>query len=74
MKCSALDILECVACTVPNNALRLSVGEMRLVVAICAKRDQIFDSVIAKRAARTNMMHLKAFRGSAILAPPSVSL
>jgi len=59
-----------VACTAPNGAP----PEMRLVVAICAKRDQIFDSVIAKGTARTNMMHLEAFRSCATLAYPSVSL
>ena len=53
---------------------RLSVGEVRLAVAIGAKSDQIFSSIIAKRAARTNMVHLKAFRDSAILASPAISL
>jgi len=43
-----------VACTAPNGAP----PEMRLVVAICAKSDQIFGIIIAKRATRTNMVYL----------------
>jgi hypothetical protein len=49
----------------------ISVG---VTVAISTKRDQIFASIIAKCAARTNMVHLKAFRGSAILAAPAIPL
>jgi small basic protein len=54
--------------------VRLSAGEVRLAVAIGAKSDQVFGSIVAKRTTRTNMVHLKAFRGSAILAAPAISL
>jgi hypothetical protein len=47
---------------------------MGLTVTIGAKSNQIFGSIIAKRPARTNMVYLKAFRGSAILASPTISL
>jgi hypothetical protein len=47
---------------------------MCLTVTIGAKSNQVFGSIIAKSAARTNMVHLKAFRGSTILASPSISL
>jgi hypothetical protein len=43
-------------------------------VALRAKCDEIFVCVVAQQAARTNMVYLKAFRGSAILASPPVSL
>ena len=48
--------------------------EMKLAMAARAESNQIFCSIIAKRSARTNMVHLKAFRGSAILASPAISL
>jgi hypothetical protein len=47
---------------------------MKLTVAISAERDQIFVCVIAKRTPRTNVVHLEAFRGSAVLASPSIPL
>jgi small basic protein len=47
---------------------------MKLAMASCAKSNQIFGSIIAKRAARTNMVYLKAFRGSAVLTSPAISL
>jgi hypothetical protein len=47
---------------------------MKLTMAIGAKSNQVFSSVIAKRTPRTNMVYLKVFRGSAILASPPVSL
>jgi hypothetical protein len=45
---------------------------MKLMVTICAESNQVFGSIIAKRAARTNMVYLKAFRGSAVLASPAI--
>jgi hypothetical protein len=47
--------------------------EMKLAMAARAESNQIFCS-IAERSARTNMVHLKAFRASAILASPAISL
>jgi hypothetical protein len=54
-------------------AMNQSIAEMKMIVAICAKSDQIFSSIIAKCTARTNMMHLEAFRSSATLTSPTVS-
>jgi hypothetical protein len=34
---------------------------MKLMVTIGAKSDQVFGSIIAKRATRANMVYLKAF-------------
>jgi small basic protein len=47
---------------------------MKLTVTICAESNQVFGSIIAKRTTRTNMVYLKAFRGSAVLASPAISL
>jgi hypothetical protein len=47
---------------------------MKLAVAVDAKSNQIHGGIIAKGTARMNMMHLKAFRSSAILASPTISL
>jgi small basic protein len=55
-------------------AMNQSIPEMKPIVAICAKSDQIFGSIIAKSTARANMVYLKAFRSSAILTSPAVSL
>ena len=55
-------------------AMNQSIAEMKMIVAICAKSDQIFGSIIAKSTARANMVYLKAFRSSAILTSPAVSL
>jgi hypothetical protein len=44
---------------------------VKLTVAIGAKSDQIFSGIIAKCTTRTNMVYLKAFRGSAVLASPT---
>jgi hypothetical protein len=43
-----------------------------VTVTIGAKSNQIFASIIAKCAARTNMVRLEAFRSSAILASPAI--
>jgi hypothetical protein len=48
--------------------------EIKLAMAACAQGGQVFSSVITKCAARTNMVYLKAFRGSTILASPAISL
>jgi hypothetical protein len=45
---------------------------MCLTVTIGAKSNQIFGSIIAKCATRTNMVYLKVFRGPAILASPTI--
>jgi hypothetical protein len=47
-------------------------GEMKLTMAICAKSDQVFVSVIAKCASRTNMVDLETIRATAILASPAI--
>ena len=52
----------------------LEVFSVGITVAICAKRDQIFGGIVAKRTARTNMVYLKLFRGSATLASPTIPL
>jgi hypothetical protein len=52
--------------------VRAPMAEMKLTVAIGTKSDQIFGSIIAKRAPRTNMVYLKAVRGSTILASPAI--
>jgi hypothetical protein len=45
---------------------------MNQTVAIRAKSNQVCGSIIAKRATRTNVVYLKAFRGSAVLASPAI--
>jgi hypothetical protein len=57
-----------------SRSVRLPVGEVRLVVTIGAKSNQVFGSIIATCTARTNMVYLKAFRSSAILASPAIPL
>jgi len=52
----------------------LEVFSVGVTVAICAKSDQIFGGIVAKGTARTNMVYLKAFRGSATLASPTIPL
>jgi hypothetical protein len=47
---------------------------MNLTMAIGAKGNQVFGSIVAKRATRTNMMYLKAFGGSAVLTSPAIPL
>jgi thiamine monophosphate kinase len=42
------------------------------VVAISAKRDEIFWYVIAQQASRTNMVDLETIGATAILAPPAI--
>ena len=60
------------ACARETLGLDVHRDKMTLTMAICAKGDQIFGSIIAKRATRTNMVHLKLFRGTAILASPTI--
>jgi hypothetical protein len=45
---------------------------MNLPMAGSTQGNQIFGSIIAKRTAGTNMVYLKALRGSAILAAPAI--
>ena len=54
--------------------IRFVSASVGVTVAIGAKGNQVFGSIVAKGTARTNMMHLEAFRSSATLASPSVSL
>jgi hypothetical protein len=46
---------------------------MDFLVTIGAKGDQVFGLVVSELAARTDMMHIKIFPTSALLAPPTVS-
>ena len=47
---------------------------MNIVMAVGAERNQIFIRIIAKPAAEANVVNLEILRGSAMLAPPAITL
>jgi hypothetical protein len=51
-----------------------TVGSMNVGVTRHAKSDQIFQGVISKRAAKTDMMNLQLASATTVLAPPAIAI